>query len=397
MLRDNQKTLTPAVLWIMAISSGLIVANNYYNQPLLSLIAADLHLSEAGAGKVAMMTQIGYAAGLLTIVPLGDLLRRKRLIVIDFGFMLLSLFGIAMSQSAAQLYVFSFLTGLTSVIPQLFVPMAASLAVPEKRTQSIGFVMSGLLVGILGSRVISGIVGELYGWRMMFYIAAGIISLLWVIIAWKLPEVYPEYKGTYRKLMQSVVHYARTEPVLQAAAFRGAFAFAAFSAFWTSLVYHLEQPPFLAGSSIAGSFGLVGMVGALMAALVGTIAKRVSYFRLTTYFILLFIASWVIFYGAGNTYAGLIVGVVILDVAMQALHIMNQSSIFTLHPKANNRLNTVYMTTYFIGGATGTYLAALAWQQWQWNGILLVGFGFSFLALLSHLAYKKVVMAVSVA
>ncbi|WP_039865950.1 MFS transporter [Pedobacter sp. BAL39] len=389
MSNSNQNTLTPAVLWIMAISSGLIVANNYYNQPLLSLIANDLHISAASAGKIAMMTQVGYAAGLFTIVPLGDLVRRKRLIMIQFAFILLSLIGMAMSRSIWQLYTFSFLIGLTSVIPQLLVPMAASLSTPEKRTQSIGFVMSGLLIGILGSRVLSGIVGELYGWRTMFYIAAVIILVLWGMIAWKLPEVYPEYKGTYLKLMKSVVYYARTEPVLQAASFRGAFAFAAFSAFWTSLVYHLEQPPFFAGSSVAGSFGVIGMAGALAAALVGRIAKIVPYFRLTLYLILAFIASWLIFYGIGNTYIGLILGVIVMDAAMQALHIMNQSSIFTLHPEANNRLNTVYMTSYFVGGALGTYLTAIAWQQWLWNGVLMVGFGFSFLTLAVHFLYKR--------
>lgn len=389
MNNPHQTKLTPAMLWIMAISSGLIVANNYYNQPLLSLIVKDLQISPSSAGKIAMMTQVGYAAGLLTIVPLGDLVRRKRLIIIDFAFILFSLIGMAMSQSVIQLYIFSFLIGLTSVIPQLFVPMAASLSSPEKRTQSIGFVMSGLLIGILGSRVLSGVIGEIYGWRTMFYIAAGIILVLWVVIARMLPEVYPEYKGTYLELMKSVIYYARTEPVLQAAAFRGAFAFAAFSAFWTTLVYHLEQPPFLAGSGVAGSFGIIGMVGAMMAAMVGKIARKVPYFRLTFYFILAFIGSWLIFYGAGNTYIGLIAGVIVLDVAMQALHIMNQSSIFTLHPSANNRLNTVYMTSYFIGGALGTYLTAMAWQQWQWNGVLMVGFGFSFLTMAVHFIYKR--------
>ncbi|WP_442588633.1 MFS transporter [Pedobacter sp. AW31-3R] len=387
---SQKPQLTAPLLWLMAISSGLVVANNYYNQPLLSLIAKDLQVSESSAGNIAMLTQIGYAAGLLTIVPLGDLFRRKRLIVIDFLFIFLSVLGIALSQSLYQIYIFSFLTGLTCVVPQLFIPMAASLARPEKRTQSIGLVMSGLLIGILGSRILSGWVGNLYGWRAMFFIAAGITLVLWVMISWKLPELYPVYKGTYAKLMQSVLHYARTEPALQAAALRGAFLFASFSAFWTSLVFHLAQPPFNAGSEIAGAFGIIGMAGALMAVGVGKLAKKVSFFKLTAFFMLIFLSAWFIFYQGGDQYWTLILGVIILDIAMQATHIMNQSSIFALHPEANNRLNTVYMTSYFIGGSLGTFLAALSWSHWQWNGVLAVGMGFSLLALMVHMAFRRI-------
>ncbi|WP_242691572.1 MFS transporter [Desertivirga arenae] len=386
---QHKKTLTPAVLWLMAISSGLVVANNYYNQPLLTLIAKEFQVSDESVSKIPMLTQMGYALGLLIIVPLGDLLKRKKLIVIDFALILAAVLGMALSPSLSLLYVFSFLTGLTSVVPQLFIPMAASLSHPEKRTHSIGLVMSGLLVGILGSRILSGYVGNIWGWRSMFFIAAGIMVLLWIFIWWKLPEVHPQYKGSYKELMKSVFHYAKTEPALQAASFRGAFLFASFSAFWTSLVFHLEQAPFNAGSAVAGSFGFLGILGALMAAFTGKLAKTISYNKLTWILLAVFLGSWGVLWAGGNTYLGLIIGVVVLDVAMQALHIMNQSSIFSLHPHANNRLNTVYMTTYFVGGSTGTYLAGLAWQQWQWNGVLLVGIGFGIAAAFVHLLYRK--------
>jgi predicted MFS family arabinose efflux permease len=390
-MRNAQKPpLTSAVLWLMAVSSGLIIANNYYNQPLLSLIARDFKVSESAVSKIPMLTQIGYALGLLIIVPLGDLLRRKRLIVIDFVFIILSLLGIAMSKSIYMLYVFSLLTGLTSVIPQVFVPMAASLAKPEKRTQAIGFVMSGLLMGVLGSRVLSGLIGNMYGWRSIYFIAAALIIMLWLLIIWKLPEVFPDFKGSYLELMKSVLHYAKTEPALQVASLRGAFFFASFSAFWTSLIFHLEQPPFNAGSAVAGAFGIIGMAGALSAALIGGLTKRIPYFKLITCLILIYVMAWAIFWVGGNTYLGLIAGVIIMDMAMQATHIMNQSSIFSLHPDANNRLNTVYMTSYFIGGASGTLLTGVAWQNWQWNGVLAIGAGFGLLALLAHFTYRKV-------
>lgn len=389
-MNDHKKTvLTPSLLWLMAISSGLIVANNYYNQPLLSLIARDFNASEAAASRIAMLTQAGYAAGLLILVPLGDLVRRKRLIVIDFAFIILSLLGMAMSRSLNMLYVFSFLTGLTSVIPQLFIPMAAKLAEPEKRTQSIGFVMSGLLVGILGSRVLSGWIGNIYGWRSMFFMAAVIILILWIFVIAKLPEIFPEYKGSYGKLMKSVAHFAVSEPLLQAATLRGAFLFASFSAFWMAIVFHLEQAPFNAGSAVAGSFGLIGIVGALMAGFIGKIAGRVSYFKLTSILILVFLLSWGVFGTAGYTYIGLMLGVVILDAAMQGVQIMNQSSIFSIKPEANNRLNTVYMTIYFIGGAVGTYSAGIAWQYLQWTGVVLIGTSFGLLSLLAHVLYRR--------
>lgn len=385
----QKPALTPSLLWLMAISSGLIAANLYYNQPLLSLIAKDFSASEASVSKIAMLTQVGFALGLLIIIPLGDLVKRKRLIIIDLGFLFVSLLGMALSQSLLMLYFFSLLTGFTSVIPQVFVPMAAKLAEPEKRTQSIGFVMSGLLFGILGSRVLSGFIGNISGWRSMFFIAAVLVLVLWYFIALKLPEILPEYKGTYKELMKSVAHFAISEPKLQAASFRGAFLFASFSAFWMAIVFHLAQPPFNAGSAVAGSFGLVGIAGAMMAGLIGKLAKKVSYFKLMVMLILSFIASWVIFGYAGYTYVGLIIGVVLLDAAMQGAHILNQSSIFSLKPEANNRLNTVYMTTYFIGGASGTYFAGLGWAYLQWTGVLAVGMGFGLLALLAHVSYRK--------
>ena len=387
---SQKRTLTPSVLWLMTISSGLVAANNYYNQPLLSIIAKDFKVSESEVGALAMLTQIGFAVGLLVVVPLGDLLKKKKIIVIDFGFIFLALIGMAFSQNILQLYIFSFLIGLCSVTPQIFVPMAASLSKPENRTKSIGLVMSGLLIGILGSRILSGFIGDIYGWRAMYFIAAGLMIVLWLLIILKLPEVYPEYKGTYPELMKSVFHFARTEPILQAAALRGGLVFASFSAFWTSLVFHLGNAPFFAGSTVAGAFGIIGIAGAMMAILTSNLAKKFPYFQLTTWFILFFILSWVVFYGAGYSYWGLIIGVIILDIGTQAIHIMNQSSIFALHPEAHNRLNTVYMTTYFIGGSLGTFLATLFWEYWQWNGVVLIGTGFGLLSLLVHFLYRKV-------
>ncbi|WP_220273342.1 MFS transporter [Pontibacter diazotrophicus] len=381
--------LTRATLWLMTIASGMVVANIYYNQPLLVEIANTYQVPEATAGMVAMLTQVGYAIGLLFIIPLGDMLRRKRLILIDFVLIILSLLMAAFSPNIYTLMAASLLIGATSVVPQLFVPMAAHLARPEARGKAVGTVMSGLLIGILCSRTLSGFVGAHLGWRAMFVIAAGLMLALWVVLYYLLPEVHPQFKGNYKSLMKSLVHLFRTEPKLRLASFRGALSFACFGGFWTTLVFLLEGPPFHAGSDVAGAFGLIGAGGAVMASVMGRLSDRYDTRILLVATIGMIIVSYVVFGVFSTSFIGLVVGVILLDLGLQASHIANQTLIFTLNPQARNRLNTVYMFTYFMGGATGTILASQAWQVWQWNGVVLVGLVFSSLAMLVHLLFAK--------
>ena len=373
----------------MTIGSGLVVANIYYNQPLLGKIAATYHVSEAKAGIIATLTQIGYALGLLFIVPLGDMLRRKRLILIDFGLIMLSLLLAAYSPNIYVLMLASLLIGTASVVPQLFIPLTAHLARPEVRGKAVGTVMSGLLVGILLSRTLSGLVAEHLGWRAMFVIAAGIMAILWLAIFFLLPEVEPAYKGTYKSLMQSLVPFIKQEPLLRLAAIRGAFAFASFGAFWGTLVFLLEAPPFNAGSDVAGAFGLVGAVGALAAPLVGRASDKGLSKNMVSVMIFMVMLSYAIFGFFSTSIIGLVAGIILLDIGIQATHIANQTTVFSLNPQARNRLNTIYMFTYFIGGASGTFLATQAWQHWQWPGVVAVGLSFSFLSLMVHLLYAS--------
>ena len=381
--------LTPTVLWLMAILSGLVVANNYYNQPLLGLISKELGAQESSVSKIAVLTQIGYACGLLFIVPLGDKLWRKRLILVDLGLVVLALLLMAFGQHLETLYVASFFIGVTSVVPQLFVPMAAELSSPEKKSVNIGMVMSGLLIGILLSRFFSGVIGELWGWRMMFKIATGLMLLSWLLVYRFLPELSPNFKGSYGSLMQSVWHLAKTEPVLQLASFRGAMGFGAMSAVFTTLVFHMEGAPFYAGSSVVGGFGLVGAAGAMSAAFVGRLAQRFTRYQLIYYSLLILLLSWAFTYFAGDTYWGLVIGIILVDLGLQSSHIMNQSDYFALPIKATNRLNTVYMVCYFIGGSLGTYLGAVGWQQAGWTGVCIVGATFSLLAFMAHILLGK--------
>jgi predicted MFS family arabinose efflux permease len=376
-------------LWLMTIGSGLVVANIYYNQPLLGKIAQTFAVPAAQAGSIAMLTQVGYATGLLFIVPLGDMLRRKRLILADFVLIILSLLLAAFSPNVYCLMAASWLIGTTSVLPQLFIPLAAHLARPEARGKALGTVMSGLLIGILLSRTVSGFVGELWGWRAMFLIAAGVMVVLWIALYFLLPEVYPDFKGSYKNLMKSLWTLFRQEPLLRLAAVRGGLAFAAFGGFWATLVFLLQGAPFHAGSGAAGAFGLVGALGALAAPLVGRLSDNRSTRHMVTAMIGLIILAYVVFGFSGQSIPGLVLGVVLIDIGIQATHISNQTLVFSLNPQARNRLNTVYMVIYFLGGATGTFLATQAWKQWQWPGVVAVGLVSATLSLGVHLAFSR--------
>ncbi|WP_367209797.1 hypothetical protein [Sphingobacterium sp. R2] len=221
----------------------------------------------------------------------------------------------------------------------------------------------------------------------MYWIAAAIMIVTAIAIAIRLPEVMPNFKGTYSELMRSVWDFAKKQPVLQLAAFRGAMGFGAFSAFFTTLVFHLAAPPFFDGPATAGAFGLVGASGALAAAFVNKLTVYISKAKIILYAILLMLLSWLLFALFGNYYWGLIFGVILIDLGLQSMHILNQSDFYALNLGANNRLNTVYMVSYFIGGSTGTFFAAQAWQHFQWPGVIFVGTCYTLLALLAHVLF----------
>ncbi|MES2111223.1 MAG: MFS transporter [Bacteroidota bacterium] len=382
--------LTPLTLWIMTVATAVVVANLYYNQPLLEDIAKTFHTTRAKVGKVSMLTQIGYAAGMFFLVPLADMVKRKRLMLIVFTFIVISLIITATAPSINLLIAASFFLGASSMIPQLLVPMAAHLAKPAERGKKIGVIMSGLLIGILLSRTFSGYVAAYWGWRAVYYIAAAMMLLIWLMIGFLLPEVEPEYKGTYKKLMSSLVQLAKEEPALRVAALRGALCFACFSAFWTTIVFLLKQN-FNMGSGVAGEFGLVGAFGALAAGLMGRLSDKMDAYKLSGITLLLVLLSFIIFYFSAHSIAGLVIGVIVLDMGVQATHISNQSIIFALRPEARNRINTIYMVTYFIGGALGTFVATGLWKNYQWNGVCITGGAIALVTLIIHFANRSTV------
>ncbi|MFV0467400.1 MAG: MFS transporter [Dysgonomonas sp.] len=385
--QEKNKYLPQSTIWLMAVGAGLVVASNYYNQPLLGMISREFEESEAATSKVAMFTQIGYALGLLFIIPLGDMLKRKRLIVSGLIFALISLVIFAFSRSLTIMITASLFIGISTVVTQMFVAISAQFSAPEAKDKNIGLVQAGLLIGVLSSRVFSGMIGEYLGWRTVFFIAAGFILILIFLLIKKLPPIEPTFRGSYSQLMYSIFKYAKLLPGLRLASLRGALGFGAFSIFWTTLTFHLEQPPFFRGSDVAGLLGLAGIFGALASSLVAYI--KMSKNNIITIACCLMIAAWGMFYVSGDTYAGLIIGIILLDLGLQAMHVSNLSFVYSAYPEATNRLNTFYMTSYFIGGSAGTLCGGKAWELYGWDGVVITGATFIILCLIVHLLNNR--------
>ncbi len=372
----------------MAIACGITVANLYYNQPLLALLAREFHTSARAVGLIPTLTQVGYALGILLLVPMGDLLERRRLIVTMMGLTAIALALAAVSPGLTWLIAMSFAIGLTTIAAQIIIPFATQLVEPHERGKAVGMVMSGLFIGILLARTVSGFVGVTLGWRAMYWLASGLMLTLAVVMAKVLPRSQPSLQLSYRQLMRSLVHLMRTQPRLRQASLIGAMTFGAFSAFWSTLAFLLEQPPYDYGSDVAGLFGLVGVVGAAIAPIAGKVADRRSP-RLTVGLGLVTTAgSFVLFWALGSQIWGLIVGVILLDLGVQTTQISNQTSIYQLPADIHSRLNAVYIMFYFMGGALGSFLGAYGWSHWGWPGVCGLSLGLMAIAAIIFLQGK---------
>ena len=361
------------ILWTLAIVAGASVANLYYNQPLLNLIRQDLGVSEFKTNLIAMITQVGYALGLLFIVPLGDLYQRKHIIIVNFSLLVGSLLLMASSTDIWLVWAASLVTGVCSMIPQIFVPIASQFSRPENKGRNVGIVISGLLTGILASRVVSGVVGDLWGWREMYYMAA-VLMLVCALVVWRvLPDIQPTFRGRYTDLMKSLGSLVRDYPALRIYSLRAGLAFGSFLAMWSCLAFKMGQAPFYAGSDVIGFLGLCGIAGALTASFVGQAVKKVGVRRFNYIGDVLLLLAWFFLSVCGDTYVGIVLGVLLIDIGMQCIQLSNQTSIFELCPAASNRVNTIFMTTYFAGGSLGTLLAGSCWALAGWWGVTAAG------------------------
>jgi predicted MFS family arabinose efflux permease len=371
--QSNPADISRAPIVLMSFSVGAIVANIYYIQPLLSAIAQTFRISVPQVGTVAMLTQLGAALGMLFFVPLGDTRERRRLIVTLLGVESVCLAAMASAQSYLWLALASLGIGVAGATVHLIVPFAAQLASPARRGAAVGSVLSGLLFGILLARAFSGLLGSWLGWRAIYWLASVIMLLLAVLIRLGLPRSKPTLKLSWPSLIRSSAVLIRTQPVLREAATLSAILFCAFSAFWTTLVFFLETPPYHYGSGVAGLFGLVGAAGAICAPFIGRLADRYGARRNVLVALLVTVVSFVVLYLFGKHMGGLIAGVILLDIGVQAGHVSNQTRIYGLLPEARSRLNMVYMICYFTAGAIGSFAGSVLWHHFGWAGVCGLG------------------------
>ena len=382
--------LTKPLIFLMAVICGVSVANLYYIQPLEAQVAASFHVSQNAAGIAAMLTQIGYALGLLLFVPLGDMTERRSVILRMLVLVAVSLLAAGLSPSYAVLLIAMFAIGLTTIVPQLVVPYAAQLSRPEEQGKTIGDVMSGLLIGILLSRAFSGLVGSALGWRTVYLIATGLILVLAVVIRCIFPKSESHTEMSYPGLLKSIPGLVKSQRLLRESALNGFFMFGSFSAFWTSLVFLLETPHYNMGAREAGLFGFAGVAGALAAPLIGKADDRKSPRFTVGIGVLLSTLAYLFFSIFGFHIWGLIVGVIILDLGNQCGQISNMARVQALGDDTRSRNNTVFMFSYFIGGAAGSFLGTLGFQHFGWSGVCAVGLAFQLAAILIHfLVYRK--------
>ncbi|KAF1013564.1 MAG: putative transporter [Stenotrophomonas maltophilia] len=364
---------------LMAFATGVAVASNYYAQPLLHTMAEQFGVPFGQIGVVVTAAQLSYAAGLILLVPLGDLFERRRLIAV---MSLLSACGLvisALAPSLPWLLLGTALTGLFSVVAQVLVPFAATLAEPQQRGRVVGTLMSGLLLGILLARTVAGSISSLGNWRWVYAVAAVVLVSTTLALCRGLPRFRHGAGLGYFALLRSIGTLFAREPVFRHRTLLGACSFAMFAIFWTPLAFLLAQPPYAYGDA---TIGLVGAAGTLAAGLAGRMADRGRSGRATAIALVLLLLSWLPLGLATHSLLALLVGVVLLDLAAQLLHVSNQNVVYALQPDARNRLNAGYMTGYFIGGSLGSLLSAQVYQHFGWVGVCVAGASVGVLALL---------------
>lgn len=387
-----QATATPVLpqgtLLLMATACGLCAGANYFNQPLLHSIAIDLGISEARASLTVTMAQVSYALGLLLLVPLGDMLERRRLVL---GLMLLAALGMlasGMAHSFALLAAGTLMTGLFSVAAQVLVPMAASFAAPGASGRAVGLVMSGLLIGILAARSVAGLLSELGGWNAVYWVGALATAGVALLLRRALPLAQPAQPIGYGAVMRSLLTLAREQPRLRSRALIGGMGFATVSVLFSTMALLLAGPGYGFGDAQIGLIGLVGVAGALMANMAGRLADRGLEQRTTLAGGLLMLAGWGALWLGGTSLWWFLAGLLIVDAALQALHISNQNVIYALAPLARSRINAVYMTGYFIGASAGSAVGSAVWLHWGWTGASVAGLILS-LATLAVVAWDR--------
>lgn len=379
------------ILLMMAVMAGFTVANLYYNQPLLDIICRETDITQVQANLITVITQIGYALGLLFVVPLADMVSVRRITVLAMSVAAVSAVTIGLADSVWLLWGASLTLGISSIMPQLFIPMATLYSRPENKSRNMGYVASGLITGIVSARAVSGYIGEWFGWRAMFFIVAGLMLVGLIVTLRMMPQVTLSFKGTYRQLMHTVGSIFVSHPRIRLYSLRPAMSFGSMMCIWSCMAFHLAGSPFHAGSDVVGMLALFGIVGAIAVSGAGKYVPRVGILRMSVFGGCLQLMAWTSAWLFGDTYAGLIIAIILADIGAQFLQISNQSGSLQQLPEATNRVNTIFMTTMFIGGSLGTFCSGLGWSMAGWTGVCLVGGCFALATLLLS-AYEQFIM-----
>ena len=381
----SPQPLSNTLVSIIALCCGLIVANIYYAQPIIELLAPEVGLSPHSASFIVSLTQIGYSLGLFFLVPLADLVENKRLMLITLGVSFLSLTGTALADTPNVMLILCLMIGISSVSVQVLIPLAAHLSSDEKRGQVLGNIMAGLLLGILLARPISSLIADHFGWRAVFYFAAGCMVFIASVIYFAIPQRHPNQKTTYFKLLKSLKQLMISQPVLRQRALFQALMFASFSLFWTSVPIVLAREYGLSQSQIA-LFALVGAAGAIAAPIVGRLADKGYTYQLS---LLAKVIAAVCFlpslFELPNGIIILALTGVFIDFAVQANMVLGQRAVYALEPQSRARLNAIYMTSIFVGGAVGSLIASPLYEAGGWTGIALVATGMPLISLIGYL------------
>jgi len=375
---------------LLAVASGATVANLYYIQPLLNVVAHAFGVPDGTAGLLVTCAQVGYVAGLAFLVPLGDIVDRRRLISTVLLGTAAALAACAAAPNFGVLAGAVIAVGALSVVAQIVVPLASTLAAPEERGQVVGTVMSGLLVGILSARTLSGLVAQLGGWRLVFALASGAMLVLSLTLGRMLPALARTESVRYRAVLGSVITLIKDEPVLRQRMVLGALGFACFSVLWTSIAFLLSAPPYGYDEGVIGLFGIAGAAGALIAPVAGGLADRGHGQLALGGFLLVLLASWALLGLGRSSVIALIIGIIVLDLGVQGAHISNQTAIYRLRPEARSRLTTAYIVSMFLGGIAGSTLSTTLYAAAGWSAICVLGAALAAGAILIFAATRRV-------
>lgn len=358
--------ITKTQLTIMSAAAGICVANIYYNQPILKDIAHDFGIAEGRAGIISVLAQAGYGLGLFFLTPLGDKINRKKLILSLHVILILTLIGTTFVQNFFWMGVFSLMMGVLSVAAQVILPLAASMD-SKNRGRNVGIIFTGILVGILAARVFSGLIAESLNWRYVYGISSGMVFIGTISLYFTLPNQHQVmFSGNYAKLLGSALLQFKRFPLLRRTALLGGLAFGVFCSFWTTLTFHLSGEPFNYGADIIGLFGLLAIAGAMLAPLFGKLADKGSPAKSLVLSIALVLVGVLLVMIWPLSVPAFVAAVLLLDVGVQATQVTNVATIYSLDATAHSRINTAYMTSYFIGGAVGTFIGIQCWEAGGW-------------------------------